>query len=447
MATNAPAGAAALAAWAVHLESERHASPHTLRAYLADVRELLAVAGGDPRAVRAETIRHWLRTLDGRLARTSIARKLAAVRAFFRFLVRTGHLAADPAAGVGTPKTRRRLPAHLTLDEIDRLLAAPPAAGLAGLRDRAILEVLYSSGLRVSELVGLDWSDVDRDAGLLRVLGKGRKERVVPIGRPALRALDAYAAAPASSSATWPRARSSPGRRRTRSATPSPPISSGPAPISAPSRSCSGMRASRRPSATPTSTSGSSPTPMTGRTRALELHGTTVLSVRHGGRVVIGGDGQVSLGPTILKHNARKIRRLYQGRVLAGFAGAGADALTLFERFETKLEQVGGNLRRAAVELSKDWRTDRLLRRLEALLIVADAESSLVVSGTGDVVEPEDGVCAIGSGGNFALAAARALVRHSTLSPREIVEEALRTAAEICVYTNDRLVIEELDGA
>ncbi|HLK12440.1 MAG TPA: ATP-dependent protease subunit HslV [Candidatus Binatia bacterium] len=186
---------------------------------------------------------------------------------------------------------------------------------------------------------------------------------------------------------------------------------------------------------------------MTARTREPELHGTTVLALRHGGRVVIGGDGQVSLGQTILKHNARKIRRLYQGRVLAGFAGAGADALTLFERFETKLEQVGGNLRRAAVELSKDWRTDRMLRHLEALLIVADVESSLVVSGTGDVVEPEDGVCAIGSGGNFALAAARALVRHSTLSARQIVEEALRTAAEICVYTNDRLVIEELDAA
>src|SRR5579875_1327602 len=457
MATNAPAGAAALAAWAMHLESERHASPHTLRAYLADVRELLAIAGGDPRAVRAETIRHWLRTLDGRLARTSIARKLAAVRAFFRFLVRMGYLAADPAASVGTPKTRRRLPAHLTLDEIDRLLAAPPAAGVAGLRDRAILEVLYSSGLRVSELVGLDWSDVDRDAGARRSTPSTRTRRRPPRpGGPscpapssAIAAADGSprAASRACSSATWPRARSSPGPRRTRSATPSPPISSEPAPTCAPSRSCSGIRASRRPSATPTSTSGSSPTPMTGRTRALELHGTTVLSVRHGGRVVIGGDGQVSLGPTILKHNARKIRRLYQGRVLAGFAGAGADALTLFERFETKLEQVGGNLRRAAVELSKDWRTDRLLRRLEALLIVADAESSLVVSGTGDVVEPEDGVCAIGSGGNFALAAARALVRHSTLSPREIVEEALRTAAEICVYTNDRLVIEELDGA
>jgi ATP-dependent HslUV protease subunit HslV len=186
---------------------------------------------------------------------------------------------------------------------------------------------------------------------------------------------------------------------------------------------------------------------MTARTREPELHGTTVLAVRHGGRVVIGGDGQVSLGQTILKQNARKIRRLYGGRVLAGFAGAGADALTLFERFETKLEQVGGNLRRAAVELSKDWRTDRMLRRLEALLIVADAACSLVVSGTGEVVEPEDGVCAIGSGGNFALAAARVLVRHSPLSARQIVEEALRAAAEICVYTNDRLVVEELDGA
>src|SRR4029077_19914128 len=156
----------------------------------------------------------------------------------------------------------------------------------------------------------------------------------------------------------------------------------------------------------------------------------------HKGRVVMAGDGQVTVGQTIMKSNARKLRRLYQDRVLAGFAGAGADALTLFERFEAKLQHVNGNLRRAAVELAKDSRTDRLLRRLEALLVVADRESSLIVSGTGDVIEPEDGVCAIGSGGNFALAAARALVRHADLDARGVVEEAMRIAAAICVYTN-----------
>jgi ATP-dependent HslUV protease subunit HslV len=183
---------------------------------------------------------------------------------------------------------------------------------------------------------------------------------------------------------------------------------------------------------------------MTVRTRALELRSTTILAVRHRGRVVLGGDGQVTLGQTVVKHNASKVRRLYQDRVLAGFAGAGADAITLFERFEQKLEKVGGNLRRAAVELAKDWRTDRMLRRLEALMVVADKDALLIVSGTGDVIEPEDGVAAIGSGGNFALAAARALVGHSTLDARQIVEEAMRIAAAICVYTNDRLTIEEL---
>jgi ATP-dependent HslUV protease, peptidase subunit HslV len=186
---------------------------------------------------------------------------------------------------------------------------------------------------------------------------------------------------------------------------------------------------------------------MTARTREPEIHGTTILSVRHRGRVVLGGDGQVTMGQTVLKSNARKVRRLHHDRVLAGFAGAGADALTLFERFEAKLQSVNGNLRRAAVELSKDWRTDRLLRRLEALLVVADRESSLIVSGTGDVIEPEDGVCAIGSGGNFALAAARALVRHADLDARGVVEEAMRIAAAICVYTNDQLVLEEIDAA
>ena len=179
-------------------------------------------------------------------------------------------------------------------------------------------------------------------------------------------------------------------------------------------------------------------------TRALELRSTTILALRHRGHVVVGGDGQVTIGQTVVKHNASKVRRLYQDRVLAGFAGAGADAITLFERFEQKLEKVGGNLRRAAVELAKDWRTDRMLRRLEALMVVADKDALLIVSGTGDVIEPEDGVAAIGSGGNFALAAARALVRHSTLDARQVVEEAMRIAAAICVYTNDRLTIEEL---
>jgi ATP-dependent HslUV protease subunit HslV len=184
---------------------------------------------------------------------------------------------------------------------------------------------------------------------------------------------------------------------------------------------------------------------MTARTPGLELRSTTILAVRHRGRVVIGGDGQVTLGQTVLKHNAVKVRRLHQERVLAGFAGAGADAITLFERFEQKLEKVNGNLRRAAVELSKDWRTDRSLRRLEALLVVADASDLLVISGNGDVIEPDSGVTAIGSGGPYALAAARALIDATDLSAREIAERSLRIASEICLYTNDQITVEELE--
>lgn len=173
-------------------------------------------------------------------------------------------------------------------------------------------------------------------------------------------------------------------------------------------------------------------------------HGTTILCVRRGGEVVMGGDGQVSLGNTIVKGNARKVRRLGKGQVLAGFAGATADAFTLFELFDAKLEKHGGQLVRAAVELAKDWRTERRLMRLEALLAVADREASLLITGNGDVLEPEHGVIAIGSGGNYALAAARALTLHSELPAREIVERALGIAAEICVYTNAQFTIEEL---
>jgi ATP-dependent HslUV protease subunit HslV len=174
------------------------------------------------------------------------------------------------------------------------------------------------------------------------------------------------------------------------------------------------------------------------------LHGTTILAVRHKGKVAVAGDGQVSMGQTVLKHSANKVRRLYNNRVIAGFAGATADAFTLFEKFEAKLEQFNGNLKRAAVELAKDWRTDRVLRRLDALLIIADAEHSLVVSGAGDVIEPDDGVIAIGSGGNYALAAARVLIKHTQLDARAIAEEAMRTAASICVYTNEQITVEEL---
>ena len=156
------------------------------------------------------------------------------------------------------------------------------------------------------------------------------------------------------------------------------------------------------------------------------------------------GDGQVSLGQTVMKHSARKVRKLHNNKVLAGFAGATADAFTLFEKFEAKLEQFNGNLKRAAVELAKDWRTDRVLRRLEALMVIADADDLLVISGSGDVVEPDDQLIAIGSGGNFALAAARALVKHSQLDARTIAEEAMRIAAGLCVYTNDQLTFEEL---
>ncbi len=174
------------------------------------------------------------------------------------------------------------------------------------------------------------------------------------------------------------------------------------------------------------------------------FRGTTILAVRGDQKICIGGDGQVTFSNTVLKHRANKIRRLYEGKVLAGFAGATADAFTLFERFERKLEQYNGNIARAAVEMAKDWRSDKILRKLEALMIVANPEHLFILSGNGDVIEPDDDVTAIGSGGPYALAAARALKRHSSLGLRQIVEESLKVAAEICIYTNAEVSIEEL---
>src|SRR5690606_1904726 len=176
-----------------------------------------------------------------------------------------------------------------------------------------------------------------------------------------------------------------------------------------------------------------------------QYRGTTILSVRRGNRVALGGDGQVTLGNIVIKATARKVRRLYQDRILAGFAGGTADAFTLFERFEAKLDKHQGNLMRSAVELAKDWRTDRILRRLEAMLAVADRERSLIITGMGDVVEPELGIVAIGSGGAFAQAAARALLENTSLSPKEIVDKALAIAGDICIYTNQQRTIEVIE--
>ena len=174
------------------------------------------------------------------------------------------------------------------------------------------------------------------------------------------------------------------------------------------------------------------------------FRGTTIVCVRKNGNVAMAGDGQVSVGNTIMKHSAQKVRRLHNGKVLAGFAGSTADAFTLFEKFDAKLQEYRGNLQRAAVELAKDWRTDRILRHLEALLIVADRETTLVLSGVGDVIEPEHGIAAIGSGGAYAQAAARALVEHTDLTMAEVADQALKIAAEICVYTNDKIIVETL---
>jgi ATP-dependent HslUV protease subunit HslV len=176
----------------------------------------------------------------------------------------------------------------------------------------------------------------------------------------------------------------------------------------------------------------------------VQIHGTTIVAVKRDGKIALGGDGQVTIENTIMKQSAKKVRRIYHDKVMVGFAGSVADAQALTDKFETKLEESHGNLRRALIEFAKEWRTDRILRRLEALMIVADTQYLMVLSGSGEVIEPDEGVAAIGSGGGFALAAARALMRHTKLSAREIVEEALRIASGICVYTNDTITVEEM---
>ena len=373
--------------------------------------------------------------------------------------------------------------------------------GTCTARDQAILETLYSTGARVSELVGVNWSDLSLDEGMVRLRGKGKKERLVPIGHVAVEAIRDYLAvapvratraaaqdaAPASTLTVKPadgpvfrnnrggrlsarsverivrryadrlqvgdrdpayfsaflchafigrggRPPGHPGNARTRVVGHHPEIHT------LGYRSLDGSVRSS-PSAFGKREGGKARYP---EEISMKIRSTTILSVRRDGTVAMGCDGQVTVGTTVMKANARKVRRLHHDQVIAGFAGATADAFTLFEKFEEKLEQYRGNLTRAAVELAKDWRTDRVLRRLEALLAVADMDRSFLISGTGDVVEPEDGILAIGSGGPYALAAARALMDHSSLTSTEIVDKAMRIAGGIDIYTNHEIVVEEL---
>ena len=482
----------AIEAFDAHLATERNFSPHTRRAYAADLRQLASFLGpqADPARVEPADVRAFLADCHRRLSAATVGRKLAALRGFFGHLVRSGARAADPSLGLPAPRAPRRLPRPLPVDDCQQLAEA--GRENASARDLALVEVLYGAGLRVAELCGLDLRDVDPARGELRVLGKGRKERVVPLpsaAREALRALPGRgaaarraqraavrgAAAPGGRGAAPPR----PARRPPHPAPagagggprgPRPPPSAAAQLRDAPPRH--GGRPARdpgaarpqepldhpeatprcrpsgcsRPTTAPTRARGA---PAPGRARAARdgpprVRATTVLGVLRGGRLALASDGQVTVGNAVVKHGAEKVRTAANGRALVGFAGSAADALALSERLEAKLDAYPGNVRRAAVELARDWRTDRLLRRLEALMLVGDAETLLVVSGNGDVIEPDDGIAAIGSGGSYALAAARALVRHTALDAEAIAREALRIAAEICIYTNDRISLVTL---
>ncbi len=503
----------AIRAFVTFLDLERGASAETIRSYQADLRQFMMFCRSlphfssdsfEPASVDSLTIRGYLMWLDERgEKKSSLARKLATLKSFYKFLTKEGRTELNPAAHVRSPQQGKRLPKVLTKDQANVLMDAAIGNPLVASRDKAILETLYSTGARVSELVGLNWNDVDLEAGIVRLQGKGKKERVVPIGDLAIDAIEEYRRQNSQETTEGSRrneAKPSNARHERRGGG------------GALFRNNRGGRLSVRSVERMVKRSsqflqGGAVTPHTLRhsfathlldegadLRAIQemlghaslattqkythvatdhlmevydrahpragkalsatkiitprgimnIRSTTILCVRQGTQVAMGSDGQVTVGTTIMKSNARKLRKMHHDQVLAGFAGATADAFTLFEKFELKLEEYRGNLTRAAVELAKDWRTDRVLRRLEALLTVADQEHSFIISGTGDVVEPEDGIMAIGSGGSYALAAARALVAHSSLEPRQIVEKAMGIAAAIDIYTNHQLMIEEL---
>src|SRR3989441_217327 len=404
-----------LAAYLKYLTLERDASPHTLRSYGSDLREFQVFVGRDKplgevdgRTVRAYLAHLHTRGLDG----ASVARKLAALRSWFRFLVRRGKLARNVARDVRGPRLGRTLVSFLPIDEAQVLVDGKAVGGAARERDVAILELLYATGLRVSELSSLDIEDVDRAGATVRVLGKGRKERIVPFGRRAARALDAYL-----------------GPRAERRGTLFTNHRGGRLSVRA-------IHAIVRKSA---AASG-----IARRVSPHTLRHTFATHLLHAGRAPRGGGGGGGGGDRGGGGGARGLPTSPGPPGRPACPAPAADAFTLFARFESRLEEHRGNLARAAVEVAKDWRTDRVLRRLEALLAVADREHSFIISGNGDVIEPDDGLIGIGSGGPDALAAAPALVAHSDLDAKGIVTDAMRIAASICVYTNDHISVEVL---
>ena len=470
-------------------------SPHTVRNYLSDLRQFLEIAAeangegaallSHPDQIDAGMIRTYLKVLyqRGVEART-LGRKLASMRSFLQFMERRGHVSSNVARAVRTPKAQRPLPNTLPIDHVFALLDTPqepdPEKTVPWMRqrDQAILELFYASGVRVSELAALDVQSLDLVAGAMRVLGKGNRERQVFFGKTAAQALRDYLEAreisglgqsepalflnrhghrPQHARRAVAHQKALPPHRRLHAHQPAhfaarlrhasagqrrrpaqhPGTAGAPAAFHHPEiHPCQ-----RRPYARRVRPGASARSAVTGEHM---IRSTTILCVRHNSQVAMAGDGQVSFNTTVMKHHARKIRKVHRDQVLTGFAGAAADAFTLVDRFETKLEEYQGSLIRAAVELAKDWRADRVLRRLEALLAVADRQTSLILSGTGDIIEPDDGIVGIGSGGSYALAAARALQQHTQLSAREIAETAMRIAADICIYTNDHISVEEL---
>ena len=387
-----------------YLAGEKNAAEHTITAYRKDLKDYFAyLEKGDIPETAADhlVIRRYMTELQAKgISKNSMARKMSSLRSYYRFLIREGVMEDNPLTLVSSPKETKKLPKFVHYEDIRELMKLPDRTP-AGLRDRAMMELLYGGGLRVSEMCGLKLDQLMFSIRSVKVMGKGKKERLVPLGRYALEALKDYLEK---------------GR---------------PLLVKPENEEEQGVFLNQR-----------------------NGHAITDRAVRDIlDKYVVQMSNTLKISPHMLRHSyathmlengARKVRRLYNGKVVAGFAGAVADAFTLFDKFEVKLNEYRGNLMRASVELVKEWRTDRVLQKLEAMMIVADTEKMLLISGTGEIIEPDDGVLAIGSGGPYALAAAKALMEHSDLSAAEICAEAMKIASGICVYTNDHIIVEKI---